>query len=155
MRRSIRSILNQVSITSVAAGLGAMALFGGAAHASTVQQRAQAEMNQGMDYVAAWQAASRATGLTYSPEVAAKVAKAQDALNAGKDYVAAWQAGSHPADATNSAEQIARAQQAQDALNTGKDYAAAWQTTDEANPTDLEAARTGRQTTGVRKAHTQ
>jgi hypothetical protein len=65
MSRSIPNVLKMIANTSFAAGL-AITVHGSSAVASAdslnVQQRAQAEMNKGKDYSAAWQEAMRAVG---------------------------------------------------------------------------------------------
>jgi hypothetical protein len=141
MRRSNRSIVQQIVNVSLATGLGAVTLFGGVAHAETVQQRAQAAMNNGQDYVAAQQTAARELGSLYVPEVSADWKSVETALNQGKDYIDAVGTTSRRIGAAFAPEQVARAQLADEALSQGEDYAAAWNATDEEQPTRTEPSR--------------
>jgi hypothetical protein len=138
---SIRSIAMKIGSTSFAAVM-AVALAGGAARANepTVQQRAQAEMNQGKDYVAAMDIATRPTAPAYSPELVARLAKAEAALAQGQDYVTAWAAASAPAGSDFTPEQIAKAKLTEDEINEGMDYVAADEATDEARLPDVQVS---------------
>ena len=127
MRRA--NILKFITKTSVAVGLGAATLFGGAAHADSFSQRVQAELNSGKDYSAAVAEASRATGPLYASELTPDASKALSAMNDGQDYSAAWAAAYGPSQAVFSPEQVAKAQKARDEINRGVDYAAAWEAT--------------------------
>jgi hypothetical protein len=61
--------------------------------------RSESQMNQGLDYVAARDAASQAGSDLYSaPEQVAKAQRAEDEMNQGKDYVAAWDASDRAAE---------------------------------------------------------
>ena len=152
MRNVIPNIAKSIANISVAAGLGAMTLFGGVAHATTVQQRAEAELNNGKDYTAAWQAATRAISPAYAPDLAANAKKAADALNAGKDYVAAWESEKNATDTVGSPEQIAKAKQVEDGLNAGKDYVAAHEATAGTQPARVVATGTSVETAGTHQA---
>ena len=55
-------------------------------------KKVQAALNQGKDYVAAWDAGSRRTEPVFSTEQVAKAQKAKVEMNEGKDYSAAWEA---------------------------------------------------------------
>ena len=144
MTRSISSIAKKIATTSFAAIVG-VTVLGSAAHAHepTVQQRAEAEMNQGKDYVAARNIATRDTEPAYSPELVATFARAEDALQQGKDYVDAWAAESNPTGSDFSPEQIAKAKLAQDEMSHGLDYVAAWEAADESQPASVGVAQLG------------
>jgi len=131
MTTSIRGLIEMLRRTTIAAGLGTVMLLGGTARAATVGERAEAAMNMGLDSTSAWQAATRALGPGYSPELASKHQAAEAAQNAGEDYVASWEAGDRPSGAGFPEEQVAKAQAVQAALGGGEDYAAAWEGADE------------------------
>jgi len=139
--RSSKGILKKIANVSVTVGFGAVTLLGRAAYAdTTVQQRAEAEMNKGLDYAAAWQVASRAVAPVYLPRLSAGARRAEAAMNQGKDYAAAWEATSVRTGCF-SEEQIAKAQLAREQMNEGKDYIAAWEASASAEPATLRVAR--------------
>lgn len=98
------------------------------------QLRAQAEMNRGRDYSAAWAAASRASAPGHSETLIAWATKAAGALNAGVDYQAAWEASSSSTGAGSPPVQLAGAQRLEAELNEGKDYVAAREAVHETRP---------------------
>ena len=142
MSRTLSSIVRNIAISTLAAGL-AVTVLGGAASADepTVQQRAEAEMNQGKDYAAAWADATRAAEPAYSPELVAQASRGEDALAQGKDYVTAWGDASASIPTDFSPQQIARAEKVDEEMGEGKDYVAAWEAADEAQPTTVEVSR--------------
>ncbi len=141
MGTSISSIVQKISRTSAAVGLSFTLLGGGGAFAETVEQRIQAEMNQGKDYVAARDAAARGIG-SYAP--ADLVTKAQKALDqmqhGGLDYVAAHHAPVTDIPAIFADKQI----QTEAGLESGKDLVAARDAADKAPPAAVRFAGTVR-----------
>jgi hypothetical protein len=134
----------RISIHSIVAVM-AVALAGSAARADepTVQQRAQDEMNQGKDYVAAMDIATRPTAPAYSPELVARLTKAEDALAQGQDYVTAWAAASALPGSDFTPEQIAKAKLTEDEISEGMDYVAAEDATDKAQLPEVQVSRLG------------
>ena len=126
MRSCISRIANFIDRMFVVAL--AVALVGSAAAGASEmnpQLRAEAEMNRGADYSAAWATASRAFGQGYSETLVARARKAASALNEGKDYSAAWTDSSSPTDSGYTPDQLARAKRVEEELNEGKDYVGA------------------------------
>jgi hypothetical protein len=137
------SILDTIAKTGFALAL--TLLGGGAASADglTVQQRAQAEMNKGKDYAAAWQAATRADVSSVPQGLIARVNEAADQMNRGKDYLAAREASHEASGVIYTPEQVAKAKRAREAMNEGMDYVAAWQAAQSLPPTTGRASLAG------------
>jgi len=148
MSKVIPSILKQISKTTFAASLAVGLLAGtGAATAAepTVQQRAEAAMMQGKDYVSAWAEATRSLGPSSSRELAARIIRSESQMNQGLDYVAAHDVASQAGrDLYSAPDQVAKAQRAEDEMNEGKDYVAARDASDKSEPKAvISAKRTG------------
>jgi len=149
MTTLIARISNFVGRTLAAAVT--VALIGGAAARAdekTPQQRAEAEMNGGKDYSAAWAAASRATGQGRSETLIAWARNAESALNEGRNYQAAWAGSRSSTGSGYSPDLLARAGRALEELSAGQDYAAARGAVDAhasspARPAQVEAGRDG------------
>jgi hypothetical protein len=113
MSRSIRRVLKVIVKTSFAAAL-ALTVPGVAvasADSLTVQQRAEAEMNAGKDYSAAWQAAIRAATVGVYPQesLIAHAKKVESRMNHGMDYFAASATPSAATESIHSTQQAAKA----------------------------------------------
>lgn len=104
MRKSLSKIFTAVLSLTVLCGAVA------SADSLNVQLRAEAEMYQGKDYVAAWQSAMRAAEVgVYPRELIAKAKNAESQMNQGKDYHAAWATSAPATDPAYAKQQMARA----------------------------------------------
>lgn len=131
MRKSISTIVQNLSKTSTAIAFGVTLVGGAAAHADS---RVEVLMNQGMDYVAARDAAARADVRYAPPELVARAKKVAEELRQGEDYVAANEASASAAPVF-SWRLADAAKRTEAALNSGKDYVAARDAADKAVPT--------------------
>lgn len=101
--------------------LAAVTFVGGAARADSYSERVQAGLRSGKDYVAAVEAASRASPVTYTPREAAEAKATRAALASGKNYADAWgSAGRGSVSASD--EERTRQQRVRNELAMGKDY---------------------------------
>ena len=131
MRNSISTLVQKITKASTAFGL-AIALSGGTAFAAG--RTIEAGMNQGLDYVAAHDAADRTQSLVAPRELVAEARSTELAIQQGKDYVDAHA----PARSVYDAQLAREAQQVQSRIDAGQDYVAAHVVTVEvARPTQL------------------